>query len=82
MELKAVVMYKGEPAHYSITSENRGIFHARLLKYEGKNAEVPPENILMVKSVRHWTGSYNEPYVIEELGRAIEERNRRGDPAS
>lgn len=77
-----MVMYKGEPAHYSITSEKRGIFNARLLKYEGKNAETPPESILIVRGIRHWTGSYNEPHVIEELGRAIEERNRTGDPAS
>ena len=82
MEWKAIVQYRGQYAHYEILPENGGIYQARLLKYEGPTRETPPQTILLVKGFRHWTGSYSEPYFIEELGKAIEERDRQGDLAS
>jgi hypothetical protein len=82
MEMRAVVQYRGEFAHYEITPDKQGIYQARLLKYEGPSGQTPPQTVLLVKSFRHWTGSFSEPYFIEALGKAIEERNREGDPAS
>ena len=42
----------------------------------------PPDNIILVRSVRKWTGSYGEQDFIEELGRAIDDRQRNGsEPA-
>lgn len=83
MEMKAVVRFLGDLAHYSVTPEEYGIYHARLLKYEGPDGVTPPESVLLVKSARNWVGSYEESYFVSELGDAIEQRLRDGgDPAS
>lgn len=82
MELKAVVQYLGDWAHYSVTPETAGIYHARLLKYEGPNVVTPPENITLVRSASRWVGSYEEQHFVEELGRAIDDRVRAGDPSA
>ena len=80
MELKACVQYLGELAHYSITPEEYGIYHARLLKYEGPDGVTPPQSVLLVRSARNWVGSYEEGYFVQDLGHAIDERVREGDP--
>ena len=82
MEMTAVVQYLGDLAHYSITPESDGIFSAQLLKYEGPNVVTPPHNLVLVRGVRKWVGSYEEQYFVEELGRAIDERVRDGEPHS
>jgi hypothetical protein len=83
MELKATVQFYGDPAHYTVTVEKEGIYNARLMAYDGPNIMAPPENIILVRSVRKWTGSYSEQDFIEELGRAIDERQRNGnEPAA
>lgn len=76
MEWKAVVRFSGDPAHYVIASERSGIYHARLLKFEGAPGVTPPKNILLVRGVRRWNGSYEGQEFIDELGRAIESRQR------
>ena len=80
MNLKAVVRYLGDWAHYAITPENKGIYHAHLTKYEGAEIVTPPEDILLVRGPRQWVGSYNERSLLDELGRCIEERMRAGEP--
>ena len=83
MELKATVQFYGDPAHYAVTQEKEGIYSARLLSYDGPNIMAPPDNIILVRSVRKWSGSYSEQDFIEELGRAIDERQRKNtDPAA
>ncbi len=83
MELTAIVQFYGDPAHYVVTIEGDGIFNARLMGYEGPNIIAPPDNIILVRSVRKWSGSYSEKDFIEELGRAIDERQRNnGEPAA
>ena len=83
MELLATVQFYGDPAHYAVTLEREGIYNARLLTYEGPNIMAPPDNVILVRSVRKWSGSYSEQDFIEELGRAIDERQRSdGEPAS
>lgn len=83
MELTATVQFYGDPAHYTVSQEKEGIYNARLLSYEGPNIMAPPDNVILVRSVRKWSGSYNEQDFIEELGRAIDERQRKyRDPST
>lgn len=85
MELTAVVQYAGNLAHYTITPESAGIYHARLLKYEhadGADGATPPLSVTLVRGVRHWVGSTEEQHFVDQLGKAIEQRVRRGDPHS
>lgn len=80
MKLKAVVQFLGDRAHYSVTQVKKGIYDAHLLRYEGSSGVTPPQNVTLVRGVRHWVGSYDEPYFVDELGQAIEERVRHGNP--
>ena len=83
MELLATVQFYGDPAHYSVTLEREGIYNARLLAFDGPNIIAPPDNVILVRSVRKWSGSYSEQDFIEELGRIIDERQRgREEPAA
>ncbi|MGV3658158.1 MAG: hypothetical protein ACO1NX_09390 [Chitinophagaceae bacterium] len=83
MELTAVVQYLGDLAHYSITPESNGIYHARLIRYDGPDVVTPPENVILVRGARnYWVGSSAEPHFLDALGQCIEERVRAGDPHS
>lgn len=80
MEVKAVVRYRGKQAHYAISPENEGIYYARLLKFEGQGVPTPPANLILVRGMCHWVGSSKEQYVVDELGKALEQRVRGSDP--
>lgn len=82
MEWKAVVRFLGDPAHYKIVADRSGVYYARLLKYEGASGVTPPEDIVLVKGVRRWNGSYEIQEFIDELGRAIDIRHRGGSAPS
>ena len=82
MEMKAVVQYLGNRAHYAITPESQGIYYARLTKYEGPEDVTPPENIILVRGPRQWVGSYDERSLLDELGQSIDQRVRGGEPTS
>jgi hypothetical protein len=82
MEWKAVVRFLGDPAHYKIITDRSGVYHARLLKYDGPSGITPPEEIVLVKGIRRWNGSYDIQEFIDELGRVIETRQRGGSSPS
>lgn len=82
MELKACVWYLGDLAHYAIFPDYSGIYQARLIRYEGPDVVTPPEYVLLVRSARQWVGSCDESWFVADLGRAIDERVRGGDPHS
>jgi hypothetical protein len=82
MEWKAVVRFLGDPAHYKIITDRTGVYHARLLKYEGPSGITPPEDIVLVKGIRRWNGSYDIQEFVDELGRAIDSRQRGSSPSS
>jgi hypothetical protein len=82
MEWKTVVRFLGDPAHYKIMTDRSGVYHARLLQYEGTPDITPPEDIVLVKGVRRWNGSHDMQELIDELGRAIETRQRGGGSSS
>lgn len=76
MLLRAVVSYWGNLAHYAVTPDNFGIYHARLLKYEGPGGITPPQCFMLVRSHRRWISSCDDEPFINDLGRAIEQRSR------
>ena len=78
MKLKAVVQYLGKAAFYTIYPEGRGIYNARLESYDGPDAITPPEQVLLVKGPRRWTGC-TEEQLIADLGQAIEEELNKQD---
>lgn len=80
MEVKAVVTYLGGMAHYHIIPEANGIYLARLIRYEGADVVAPPETVTLVRGARHWVGSTKEQYMVDELGKALEQRVRGSDP--
>jgi hypothetical protein len=82
MEWKAVVRFLGDPAHYKIITDRSGVYYARLLKYEGAPGVTPPQDIVLVKGIRRWNGSYDVQEFIDELGRAIDARQRGSSPSS
>lgn len=72
MEMTIVLRYLGYPARYTISRESSGIYHAHLKAYEGPDGITPPKSLTLVRGVRGWIGSYNEPWFVAELGRALE----------
>jgi hypothetical protein len=79
MEWKTVVRFLEDQAYYEIIPEHTGIYHARLIQYEGPSGITPPEKVTLVKGIRRWNGSYEEQDFLNELGRAIEDRQRGHD---
>jgi hypothetical protein len=79
MEWKAVVIFYGNKAYYEVVHHDSGIYHARLIKYEGSSDTTPPECVTLVKSVSRWTGSHHEQELLDELGSAIEFMQRETD---
>ncbi len=83
MELTAIVRYLGDLAHYSVTPESNGIYHAKLIRYEGPDVVTPPENLILVRGARnYWVGSTAEQPLLDALGQSIEERVSSGGPHS
>lgn len=80
MEIKAVVMYRGAIAHYSITQENEGIFTAHLNRYDGRVDHHPPYKLTLIKGLGAWSGSIDDPTLLNNLGRVIEKKVNGADP--
>ena len=72
MKLSITVQYKTDLAHYSVIQEAAGVYLASLESYEGPLSEAPPSRIMLVKSIRRWTGSFEHQEILDKLGRAIE----------
>ena len=79
MKLKAVVKYLGSMAHYIVSRTRAGIYEARLTRYEGSGNSQPPEEILMVRSLGHWSGDIQDKDLTDKIGYTIEEEGRKGD---
>lgn len=79
MKLKAVVKYLGALAHYVVSRTRGGIYEAKLTQYEGNKGSQPPEEILMVRSVGHWSGDIQDKDLTDKIGYCIEEEGRKGD---
>lgn len=73
MHLDVAVPFQNALAHYSVLKESEGIYLAVLQHYEGERSQSPPLRIVLVKSIRNWTGSFDQAEFVNQLGRAIEE---------
>ena len=78
MEIKALVLHKGEYALYLIAEEDAGIFTAHLKRYDGSVHDLPPPCITLTHSVRSWKGSTDQQNLVDELGEIIDVNLRSG----
>lgn len=81
MELETVVPFNDGLAYYAISPESNGIYQARLLRYEGSLDRQPPAEIILVRGYRQWSGSAERQDLLNQIGKAIENRSRAGNPS-
>jgi hypothetical protein len=74
MWFSGIAKYEGGLAHYNIIQEKEGLYHAILIKYDGRPDHIPPGNIILVRGVWHWSGSINNQSLLDELGSVIDKR--------
>jgi hypothetical protein len=82
MQLKAIVQYQGALAHYQISPEHEGIYHARLMRYDGRPERTPPGKVTLIKGNNLWSGNCDRQDLLNQLGDRIEKRLMPGDPSS
>jgi hypothetical protein len=75
MHLDITVPYQNAVACYAILKEAEGIYLAVLQHYEGAAEQAPPERVVLIKGIRKWTGSFDQPELIQKIGKAIEAAN-------
>ena len=80
--MKAVVPFDEGIAYYVVSPESSGIYQARLVEFQGNGIIQPPEEVILVKGYRQWSGSFERQDLLNSLGEAIENRIREGNPAS
>ena len=76
MWFTGIANYEGGLAHYNIIQEKEGLYHAILVKYDGKPTNKPPSNIILVRGMRHWSGSVEDENLLNQLGTVIDTRIR------
>jgi len=76
MVVKAFVMYKGALAHYIVVLEHEGIYQANLARYDGRVDHFPPLKITLIKGPSRWTGSINDDYLLQCIGKIIENKEK------
>jgi hypothetical protein len=74
MWFSVIAKYRGALARFNIIQEKEGVYHAILVKYDGRQDYVPPSNIILVRGVRQWSGSIEEQVLLDELGSLIDKR--------
>jgi hypothetical protein len=82
MEQQVAVWYKGSLALYKISGGREGLFHAELLKYNGRPESAPPSEFPLYKEGRHWLDDDTNQDLLDDLGNAIELRTFGPDPNS
>lgn len=72
MKLDAIVKIYDNVAHFTVSPAGRGVYIAFLSGYQGSPEQSPPEEIVLVRGLRHWAGSCDNPDLIRELGEVID----------
>lgn len=72
MEMTAVVLHEGALAHYEVAISEDGRCHARLQKYNGRQENAPPHQLVLHKERRKWVADERYRDLSDELGYAIE----------
>jgi hypothetical protein len=73
MMLEANVIYKGGVACFEIERDAPGLYFARLRYYEQKGRAKLPNEIMLVRGIRNWAGSFDDEGLLQQLGNVIEE---------
>lgn len=76
MWYSVIANYKGGLAHYKVIPENLGIFNAYLERYDGRAENEPPEMIILVRGLQHWSGSAEDQGLLDKIGEVIDRRTR------
>ena len=71
MEMKAAIYYRNAYAHYIIKRENKGLYQADLILYDGPPEQAPAASVTLIKSARHWRGSTDDQELISSLGNIL-----------
>jgi hypothetical protein len=72
MKLDAEVRINEGTAHFSVSPKGPGMYQAKLIRFNGMPEEAPPSRIILVRSVRQWTGSCDNEKLLNELGQVID----------
>jgi len=72
MKLDAIVKVQENVAHFTVSPLGRGVYLAFLTGYQGAPEQSPPEEIVLVRGLRHWTGSCDHTDLVNELGEVID----------
>ena len=72
MKLDAIVKVQDNVAHFIVSPVGKGVYLAFLSGYQGAPELSPPEEIVLVRGLRHWTGSCDNHDLISELGDVID----------
>ncbi len=60
-------------ARFKINRESSGVYYAQLMHFEGSKNTNLPQEIILTRGIRHWTGSINNEAILNELGKIIED---------
>ena len=72
MKLQAIVSYKKGKAYFDIIPDKPGIYTARLVSWQGGKGVNIPDEIILVRGFRHWSGSYSDYQLLSAIGDKIE----------
>lgn len=72
MKLEAIVKLGDGAAHYLISREGRGCYKAELVNYSGETYNNVPNELILLRGYRNWTGSTSNQQLLNELGEAID----------
>ena len=70
MEQKVAIYYKNAYAHYRITRDVRGIYHAELLSWDGPEPHKPCESVTLIEGFKRWWGC-DDKELLAVLSEAI-----------
>jgi hypothetical protein len=78
MEVK--VLYQGYFAEYKVLPEQGNLYLAELIHYDGSmEYNPPPSTLLLIKGIRRWLGSFDQPDFLNDIGSVIESRMKSED---
>jgi len=73
MKLEADVRINDDAtARFSVSPQGPGMYQAKLIRFNGMPNEAPPSRIILVRSVRQWTGSCDNEKLMNQLGQVID----------
>ena len=72
MKLEAEVKIDDAVARFEVRPKGPGMYQPELVRYNGSPNEAPPSRIILVRSVRQWTGSCDNEKLLNQIGQVID----------